>query len=428
MMSFIKDLLLHFSIILFLGFMYNFVYMQKLRINYHLVFIISTYITLFVTVIFPIQFVDGSQYDLRFLPVFISFFYISPNVCLGLIGFLTLLSSLIGGSVLMTILNYGIVFLSFMLLKKAFRNGDIFKRISLAFSIYLIITSTRAALLLTQQNTEQLPYLLVFSVVAFLALVLVIYIIEMTNFQLKAMSELHKAEKFSAISQLAASVAHEIRNPITTIKGFMQVLKGEENLTSSQNMYIEISLQELDRTQTIINNFLSLARPNSHQFGEINLSLVLHEITEFMRPYSHYSNIEIINEIEQGLTIKADPHEFRQVIVNLVKNGIEAMPKGGIFYIKAIKDLKGVRISLQDEGIGMDQTQLKRIGNPDYSTKEKGTGLGLMISYDIIQRMKGEMVVESELGKGTTFTLLLPIPTSRALLVGIFVSLWCVFY
>jgi len=408
--------------------MYNFVYMQKLRINYHLVFIISTYITLFVTVIFPIQFVDGSQYDLRFLPVFISFFYISPNVCLGLIGFLTLLSSLIGGSVLMTILNYGIVFLSFMLLKKAFRNGDIFKRISLAFSIYLIITSTRAALLLTQQNTEQLPYLLVFSVVAFLALVLVIYIIEMTNFQLKAMSELHKAEKFSAISQLAASVAHEIRNPITTIKGFMQVLKGEENLTSSQNMYIEISLQELDRTQTIINNFLSLARPNSHQFGEINLSLVLHEITEFMRPYSHYSNIEIINEIEQGLTIKADPHEFRQVIVNLVKNGIEAMPKGGIFYIKAIKDLKGVRISLQDEGIGMDQTQLKRIGNPYYSTKEKGTGLGLMISYDIIQRMKGEMVVESELGKGTTFTLLLPIPTSRALLVGIFVSLWCVFY
>ena len=280
MMSFIKDLLLHFSIILFLGFMCNFLYMQKIRINYHLVFIISTYITLFVTVIFPIQFVDGSQYDLKFLPVFISFFYISPNVCLGLIGFLTLLSSLIGGSVLMTILNYGIVFLSFMLLKKAFRNGDIFKRISLAFSIYLIITSTRAALLLTQQNTEQLPYLLVFSVVAFLALVLVIYIIEMTNFQLKAMSELHKAEKFSAISQLAASVAHEIRNPITTIKGFMQVLKSEQNLTSSQNMYIEISLQELDRTQTIINNFLSLARPNSHQVGEINLSLVLHEITD----------------------------------------------------------------------------------------------------------------------------------------------------
>jgi two-component system, sporulation sensor kinase B len=408
MITFIKDLLLHFSIILFLGFMYNFLYMQKLKINKRPVLIATTFITLFITAAFPIVFADGSHFDLKFLPVFIGFFYLGPTVFLGLIIFLLFLTYFLGGDIPVTFLNYGLAFLFFQLVKTRYKEGVIFKKILIAFSVYAVISITRIILVISNGQLDHLKYMLVFSLVSFLALALVIYIIEMTNFQLKAINELHKAEKLSAISQLAASVAHEIRNPITTIRGFMQVLKGETNLTESQNMYITVSLQELDRTQTIINNFLSLARPNSHEVGEIDLTVLLQEITEFMKPYSHYSNIEILKEIDEGLCLKADPHELRQVIVNLVKNGIEAMPNGGNIHIKATKVTGSVQIQLRDEGIGMDEKQLNRIGKPYYSTKEKGTGLGLMICFDIIQRMNGTVLVDSELGKGTKFTILLP--------------------
>jgi two-component system, sporulation sensor kinase B len=409
MVNFVKDLLLHFSIILFLGLIYNFVYMQKLHIRPRPVFIASVFLSLLLTASFPVQFEGGFEYDMKFLPVFISFFYIGPAATLALIGLLILYTALFGSvNIFVTILNYTIVFLFFYLIKRQYKETTIMKKVLMAFSVYFVITVTRLVVLVNGGNAGHLPHLLVFTLVSFLALAMTIYIIEMTDFQRKMVIELHKAEKLSAISQLAASVAHEVRNPITTIKGFMQVLLGEKNLTDNQMMYINISLQELGRTQTIINNFLSMARPNTHQENEIDMTLLLKEITEFMKPYSHYSNIEILEQVEEGLKIKADSHEVRQIIVNLIKNGVEAMPNGGKFYIRADNKGEYIQIQIQDEGIGMTKKQLSKLGSPYYSTKEKGTGLGLMICYDIIYRMNGKILVDSEEGKGTTFTLLIP--------------------
>ncbi|KKK36269.1 hypothetical protein WQ57_20140 [Mesobacillus campisalis] len=409
MVNFVKDLLLHFSVILFLGLIYNFLYMQKLHIRPKPVFVASVFITLLLTASFPVRFTGGFEYDLKFLPVFIGYFYIGPAAALALIVFLTLHSALFSTDpIVVTILNYSIVVAIFYLMNRQYKESSINKKVLMAFSIYFLITLTRAVILVKGGDATYLPHLLVFAFVSFMALGITIYMIEMTDFQRKTVMELHKAEKLSAISQLAASVAHEVRNPITTIKGFMQVLLGEKNLTDNQMMYINISLQELERTQTIINNFLSLARPAVHQENEIDLTLLLREITEFMKPYSHYSNIEIIEQVEEGLKIKADPHEVRQVIINLMKNGIEAMPDGGKFYIKAGNEGEYIHVRIQDEGIGMTKKQLAKLGSPYYSTKEKGTGLGLMICYEIIYRMKGKILIDSEVGKGTTFTLMIP--------------------
>lgn len=409
MVVFLKDLILHFSIILSLGFMYNFLSMQKLTVYKNQLFKVSILAALLLTMIFPVKFDGGMEFDLKLIPIFIAYFYLSRVDCFLLVTVMLLINSLVDfQNLTVTVINYSVILILFFAIEKMYHDSSVKKKIALGLFIYSLITSTRLAALINSGNEQEYLSLLVFSLVSFIALSVTIYIIEMTNFQIKMMHELHKAEKFSAISQLAASVAHEIRNPMTTIRGFMQVLQGERNLSSDQNLFISISLQELDRTQTIIDNFLSLAKPNTGGTSKLNLSSLLREIIDFMRSYSHLANTELVEGIEKDLWIKGDAHEIRQVFINIIKNGIEAMPVGGSIYIIAKVDRGNVRVQFRDEGMGMNKAQLDRLGNPYYSTKEKGTGLGLMISYDIIHRMRGRIIVESEEGKGTTFTILLP--------------------
>ncbi|RSD21168.1 ATP-binding protein [Mesobacillus subterraneus] len=409
MIEFTKDLILHFSIILSLGFMYNFLWMQKRSIYKKQVFKAAILATLLLTMALPVRFDGGIQFDLKLIPVFIAFFYLSRTDGFLLVAVLLLLQSLVGIERLpVTAVNYTVILILFISIERIYKDTTINKKIALGLFVYALITSTRLAAMINSGNGQDYLYLLVFSVVSFVALSVSIYIIEMTNLQLKMMHELHKAEKFSAISQLAASVAHEIRNPMTTIRGFMQVLQGERNLNDNQNMFISISLQELDRTQTIIDNFLSLAKPNTGSMAKVNLSGLLKETVDFMRSYSHLANTELVEGIDKNLCVKGDAHEIRQVFINILKNGIESMPGGGSMYIIAKLDRDYVKVQFRDEGVGMNQEQLDRLGHPYYSTKEKGTGLGMMISYDIIQRMRGRILVDSEEGKGTTFTILLP--------------------
>ena len=409
MVVFLKDLIIHFSIILSLGFMYNFLSMQKLTVYKNQLFKVSILAALLLTMIFPVKFDGGMEFDLKLIPIFIAYFYLSRVDSFLLVTVMLLINGLVDfHSLIVTVINYSVILILFFAIEKIYHDSSVKKKIALGLLIYSLITSTRLAALINSGNEQEYLSLLVFSLVSFIALSVTIYIIEMTNFQIKMMHELHKAEKFSAISQLAASVAHEIRNPMTTIRGFMQVLQGERNLSSDQNLFISISLQGLDRTQTIIDNFLSLAKPNTGGTSKLNLSSLLREIIDFMRSYSHLANTELVEGIEKYLWIKGDAHEIRQVFINIIKNGIEAMPVGGSIYIIAKVDRGNVRVQFRDEGMGMNKAQLDRLGNPYYSTKEKGTGLGLMISYDIIHRMRGRIIVESEEGKGTTFTILLP--------------------
>ncbi len=409
MIEFVKDLILHFSIILSLGFMYNFLWMQKRSVYKKQVFKMAILAALLMTMALPVRFHGGLEFDLKLIPVFIAFFYLSRTDSFLLVAVLLLLQGFVGiDKIAVTSVNYIVILILFFSIEKVYKSTTINRKIALGLFVYGLITTTRLAAMINAGHAGDYLYLLVFSLVSFVALSVTIYIIEMTNLQRKLMHELHKAEKFSAISQLAASVAHEIRNPMTTIRGFMQVLQGERNLNDNQNLFISISLQELDRTQTIIDNFLSLAKPNTGSMAKINLSELLKETIDFMRSYSHLANTELVEAIDKDLCIKGDAHEIRQVFINILKNGIEAMPTGGSIYIIAKVDRENVRIQFRDEGVGMKKEQLVRLGQPYYSTKEKGTGLGMMISFDIIQRMRGKINVESEEGKGTTFTILLP--------------------
>ncbi|MBS4175993.1 PAS domain S-box protein [Lederbergia citrea] len=216
---------------------------------------------------------------------------------------------------------------------------------------------------------------------------------------------MQRAEQLHVVGQLAAGIAHEIRNPLTTIKGFTQLLIQDE-----PNKYLDVVMQEIERVEEIISDLLLLAKPPISTFEEVDMRKILNDTIKLFYSESLLHNIEIIQEIQlTNSIIKGEANKLKQVYINLIKNAIEAMPNGGKVLIKATNVNETVIITeVIDEGIGIPVDRIKRLGEPFYSTKEKGTGLGLMICDQIIKNHRGTFKVHSIENKGTIITIQLP--------------------
>lgn len=226
----------------------------------------------------------------------------------------------------------------------------------------------------------------------------------------KIQRELQRAEKMNAIGQLAASVAHEIRNPMTVVKGFLQIFLAKEQMSEEERMYIRLMIEEMHRAETIINDYLSLAKPDIEQMELVDAGEFASRVMDLMNSYAMMSkNISIEINVNQRVYIRSNPSELRQVLINILKNGIEAMKEGGNLTLSVYKENGYGVFEISDTGIGMSETELERLGTPFYSLKEKGTGIGMMVCYQIIERMKGKIDVSSEVGNGTTFKIYIPL-------------------
>lgn len=366
-------------------------------------------IILLLTMSFPVSYVNGFEYDFRLIPIIVAFMYIGmiPGI-ITVIIMLFYLYYLDEINLLILFINYSIITVIFYYLRKKFKLLSLKKKLLSISAVYWLITLTRS---ITMIKREQLDYILtvfIFSLITWFTLMLVFLLIENLKQQLFLQRELKRSEKLNVISQLAASVAHEVRNPMTTINGFLQLIKRDENITDTQRNYIDISLGELTRAQDIINDYLSLARPNNSSFQMVNISEELTKTIELMTSYTNLQNIEVVSRIEDNLYINGNTDEVKQVFINILKNGIEAMESNGKLEIQAYAASKKVIIKIADNGEGMTKSQLSRIGTPFYSTKEKGTGIGLTISFQIIEQLKGKINIKSEYGMGTTFIIELP--------------------
>jgi two-component system, sporulation sensor kinase E len=221
---------------------------------------------------------------------------------------------------------------------------------------------------------------------------------------------LRKSEKLAVVGELAAGVAHEIRNPLTSLKGFIQLLKeGERN-----QMYFDIIEAELERLNEIVDEFLLLGKPNPAKKAYHHVSEMLQHVMKLLEGQALLHHVTVQYFIDKQLPpLYCDENQLKQVFINIIKNAIEAMPNGGILRIEAKQRLDSILICITDEGCGIPKERMATLGEPFYSTKEKGTGLGLMVSFKIVEAHGGKMKIHSEEGKGTTVCLLFPISSKQ---------------
>nr|WP_231510774.1 ATP-binding protein [Bacillus sp. UNC438CL73TsuS30] len=249
---------------------------------------------------------------------------------------------------------------------------------------------------------------LIFAIIDAIAFILLIrfnsYIDSLTH----VLDELRQKEKLAVIGQMAAAIGHEIRNPLSSLKGFTQLQK--ERYPNTNDFY-PIMIQEIDRINSIVNDLMYLGKPRAIEYVKSNIEEIIAYTLSITQQQAERHAVVMETLIEGPLPpIDCDAKQLKQVFINLFKNAIEAMTEGGKIKINA-KVLKGQKmyISIQDEGCGISEEVIPNLGEPFYTTKKDGTGLGLMVSNQIIKDHKGSFNIRSHIGKGTKVEVILPI-------------------
>ena len=231
----------------------------------------------------------------------------------------------------------------------------------------------------------------------------------------KTEAQLIRSEKLAALGQLAAGIAHEIRNPLTSINILIHSLT--ENLPSenSQKEDLGVIEEEIHRINEIIDQFLRFAKPASPLLEKTEVFTIFEETLQLLRPQMERQQISVQKDFQSLPSITIDKEQIKQVILNLLMNAIQAMPGGGELMISGrfSKDGYWVELTIQDSGIGIPLEDLEKLFDPFFSTKEGGIGLGLSIAHRIIDQHHGKIEVESTPGKGTLFTISLPVFTEE---------------
>jgi signal transduction histidine kinase len=223
--------------------------------------------------------------------------------------------------------------------------------------------------------------------------------------------EVRVNEKLAAVGEMAAQLAHEIRNPLGSISGSAQVLMGEPNMSAEQNQLLAIITRESRRLSDALNQFLFQVRPASPTPGPVDLGPVIAEAVTLLRNAPEVSAAHRVDlDVEEGPHVcMADRDQMLQVFWNLARNGLEAMPDGGVLRVRLFRRERGLILSIEDDGRGIASEDQLRIFEPFHSGSGRGTGLGLAIVYRIVQAHQGDIRVRSRRGRGTSVEVHLPL-------------------
>jgi len=216
----------------------------------------------------------------------------------------------------------------------------------------------------------------------------------------RAEKEMAKLDRLNLIGEMAASISHEVRNPMTTVKGFLQLLKYKQETKDKE--FFDLMIEELDRANSILSEFLSLNRNKPTMLEWLNINDIVNSSLPLIQADAQTNDKLLTVELNMVPNLQLDVQEIRQLLLNLVRNGFEAMPKGGELKIRTFSTNIEVVLVVKDQGNGIEQGVLEKLGTPFFTTKEQGSGLGLAVCYGIVARHNGRIIVETS-PAGSTF-------------------------
>ncbi|MDO7786090.1 two-component system sensor histidine kinase NtrB [Desulforamulus aquiferis] len=214
-------------------------------------------------------------------------------------------------------------------------------------------------------------------------------------------TEMSRLDRLNLIGQMAAGIGHEIRNPMTTVRGFLQMLSSKNDYADLKN-YFTLMIEELDRANDIITEYLSLAKKCPPDLIKQNLNMIIKAVWPLIESNAREMNMYLSLELGNIDNLLLEDKEIRQLLLNLVRNGLESMGPGGLLTIKTYQEQKDIILMVQDHGTGIPEDILEKLGTPFITNKEQGTGLGLAVCFNIITRHNAKLHVESS-PAGTTF-------------------------
>ncbi|MDH4162674.1 MAG: ATP-binding protein [Nitrospirota bacterium] len=236
--------------------------------------------------------------------------------------------------------------------------------------------------------------------------------------------QMKRADRLASIGEMAAGIAHEIKNPLAGIAGVIQVLKGDIPIGDPKRAVLDEVLSQVERMDKAVRNLLSFARPPEPKMTLVDVNELLSRLLDFLAPQFAKHGITSERKMTAGLPwLVLDPDLMQQALLNIALNAIKAMPQGGRFIVETNVDVTkdgggAIRIGLSDSGEGINQENLGRIFSPFFTTRQQGTGLGLSITQRIVEQHNGEISVQSAPGKGSVFTIVLPSPNKQESVTG----------
>ncbi|MFE4898557.1 ATP-binding protein [Peribacillus butanolivorans] len=358
---------------------------------------------------FPIYIDEYCVHDLRQIPFIIGTLYGGWPVGAALLVIILTFRFAFYGFNLLTLIVYIVIFIITALFSSKFKNFNRKNKLnsSILLILFLGILTSFISLVMSDYFRITEAYVFYFIILPPFIIVLAVYIMEILKDAILIRTQMVRLEKMEIVSQLAASISHEIRNPLTVVKGFVQLLKASDLSQEVKEHYIEHVVRELNSAESIISEYLAFAKPAIEKVDNIFINREIGYVIEMIKPLANMNLVNISEQLTPGIT-RGNIQHFKQCFINLIKNGIEAMPNGGELSIVSYKNNFDIIIEISDNGIGMNKEQINRFGEPYYSCKEKGTGLGSMLAVKTIQTMNGTLNINSVSNKGTTITVTLP--------------------
>ena len=362
---------------------------------------------------FPIKLEVGFIFDLRYIPFILIALLGGYKMVFPLYLVLNVYRFIIGGNgIIQSLLFSTIIFLMIPFFHKWFLKLNAKKRILYAtlFSFLTMVFYLASLSIQIELNSEF--WILTFHALTthIIVMMIIMMLMEQIIRNIQARELFIHSEKLNVMSELSASVAHEIRNPLTVTNGFLQLLYESKTITPVEKKHIEYGLQELERAEKIVSDFLTFAKPQSENMVYSNFKEETEYVKNVIIPYANMHHVDIQFTFNNSLQKKYDKNQVQQCLINLYKNGIEAMKeKGGTLYIDVFEQRKQIMMKIRDTGVGMTKDEISQLGKPYYSTKKEGTGLGMLMVYSTIHKMKGTIEVESKNGSGTTFLITIPV-------------------